>query len=545
MRFLKKYWIIITVLLLLSASFFVANKILAQFASFEVYYNCGSVGCVCPAGENCTSYPTVTNVNVPGAPVNGFETITADAADISGILNNTITAVIKNSSGTEIDREPMPNVTGNSFGASIDVSEYPADNDYFVNIIAVDNLLNNSWNEDGKYEDPAWFFHVGTPEDQQPPTGWDYRAKITVNTSEVPLAQSNFPVYVNLADMPAEFFNYVKSDGGDIRVTNSSGTGLLAMEVVAIDKPAHTGELWFKADSISDGSDYYIYCGNSSAVEPAPSSTYGSQHVWDDGGSNYFKGVWHLASGTSAIDSTLNGNNSIDFYTPPTATPGQIDGASNFYGGGLTFSGPASADKQTISFWMRGTNVSDGWQATAIADSSVGLFVTGSKLSYYFGGDHYNNTPLLNNTWYYVTITNDSGDLRFYLNGSPDGEVSYATRGGIGYFGTDELGENFAGKLDEVRFSSSVRSADWIKTEYNNQVSSSAFYTVAGEEVASGANASGFGVANLGVANIGVAGLSAVAQTVSFNVIMLASLILLIFIYFLFHGQTKSSTTNK
>jgi hypothetical protein len=36
----------------------------------------------------------------------------------------------------------------------------------------------------------------------------------------------------------------------------------------------------------------------------------------------------------------------------------------------------------------------------------------------------------------------------------------------------------FAGTLDELRVSSSVRSADWISTEYKNQSSPSTFYTV-------------------------------------------------------------------
>jgi hypothetical protein len=36
--------------------------------------------------------------------------------------------------------------------------------------------------------------------------------------------------------------------------------------------------------------------------------------------------------------------------------------------------------------------------------------------------------------------------------------------------------------VDEARISGTVRSADWIKTEYNNQYSPSTFYSVAAEE---------------------------------------------------------------
>jgi len=40
--------------------------------------------------------------------------------------------------------------------------------------------------------------------------------------------------------------------------------------------------------------------------------------------------------------------------------------------------------------------------------------------------------------------------------------------------------------LDEVRISSVILSADWIKTEYNNQSSPSTFYSYGGLENASG-----------------------------------------------------------
>jgi hypothetical protein len=46
-------------------------------------------------------------------------------------------------------------------------------------------------------------------------------------------------------------------------------------------------------------------------------------------------------------------------------------------------------------------------------------------------------------------------------------------------FGYDSAGPRFLnGALDEVRISKSTRSADWIKTEYNNQNSPSGFTTV-------------------------------------------------------------------
>jgi hypothetical protein len=164
---------------------------------------------------------------------------------------------------------------------------------------------------------------------------WVYRVKVTINNSQIPSTQTNFPVYVNLENLPAVFWSNVRSDGGDIRVTNSSGTEL-AREVVSINTNTSTGELWFKADSISDASYYYIYYGNSGETEPAANSTYGSQKVWDDGGSNYFKGVWHLPSSLS-----------LKYQTPI----GGIPTASSYY-----FSRPPSMGFDGIT----GT-VENGW----------------------------------------------------------------------------------------------------------------------------------------------------------------------------------------
>jgi len=46
----------------------------------------------------------------------------------------------------------------------------------------------------------------------------------------------------------------------------------------------------------------------------------------------------------------------------------------------------------------------------------------------------------------------------------------------IGNYGGS--GEYFGGTLDEMRISSTALSADWITTEYNNQSSTSTFYSV-------------------------------------------------------------------
>ena len=72
----------------------------------------------------------------------------------------------------------------------------------------------------------------------------------------------------------------------------------------------------------------------------------------------------------------------------------------------------------------------------------------------------------------------------FYLNGDPAGTESSAliagdsASGTIPMYGSAQI--TFIGNLDEVRVSSQVRTADWIKTEFNNQTSPSTFYGLGG-----------------------------------------------------------------
>ncbi|GAG49321.1 unnamed protein product, partial [marine sediment metagenome] len=83
---------------------------------------------------------------------------------------------------------------------------------------------------------------------------WGYRKKITIDYTKVDANLTNFPVYVNLANLGSDFFSNVKGDGGDIRITKSDGTTELPREIVAINTGAETGEIHFKADSLSSSS---------------------------------------------------------------------------------------------------------------------------------------------------------------------------------------------------------------------------------------------------------------------------------------------------
>ncbi len=154
-------------------------------------------------------------------------------------------------------------------------------------------------------------------------SNWPYRVKVTIDHTKASSTLTDFPVYLNLNNFNSNFFSHIRSDGGDVRITESDGVTEIPREVVSVNTTSSTGEVYFKASSISSATDtiFYIYYGNASATEPVASSTYGAQNVWTNG----YVGVWHLQS-TSWLDSTSNSYNGIG-YNNVSTTSGPLGNA--------------------------------------------------------------------------------------------------------------------------------------------------------------------------------------------------------------------------
>jgi len=108
---------------------------------------------------------------------------------------------------------------------------------------------------------------------------WAYRVKVTANPAK--LLDGNIPVAIDLANMPANFWSHVRSDGGDVRIT-SSGGDTIPCEVENFDATAHTGQLWLNGSQIqtspaSEAVTKYIDVDgqvNGIAIDGAGSSIY-------------------------------------------------------------------------------------------------------------------------------------------------------------------------------------------------------------------------------------------------------------------------------
>jgi len=130
--------------------------------------------------------------------------------------------------------------------------------------------------------------------------GFDYRITYTVNKSMVNGSHSQMPIGFQLNVSGLDVNTSV------VQVYLPNGTRL------AVEKEHYTdpyGLYWIGALDINDTVDYefVVYYDNSTGVEPAADSTYGSQAVWN----NNYKAVWHMNT-----DPNGDAANSIKDSTP-------------------------------------------------------------------------------------------------------------------------------------------------------------------------------------------------------------------------------------
>jgi hypothetical protein len=198
--------------------------------------------------------------------------------------------------------------------------------------------------------------------------------------------------------------------------------------------------------------------------------------------------VWHFPNGTtlSAADSTSNGN--IGTITSASAMTGQIDGAASFNGSArIDISGAASSSMSsyTVETWLERNATQPTGYGTFAARHGDGAgdqyyLVTSNGSVYRWDGFAATQT-ISANAWHHVVYTYDGTTERFYIDGAAAGSnvATLSWDPANWRFGMNTSGDHqYNGVMDEARISNTVRSADWIKTEYNNQNSPATFYTV-------------------------------------------------------------------
>jgi len=368
-----------------------------------------------------------------------------------------------------------------------------------------------------------------------------YRKAITINGGAGGLSGGPhlaFPLLVSLPN-DASLLLRVASGGKDILFRGEDAatcggplTCVLPHEIERYDTATGTLVAWVRVPSVDVGTVIYMYYGNAQVAGPTDTPA----SVWSAG----YVGVWHLKeTGSGALrefrDSSPFANHGRGgrgaAAAVPTPVAGQMglaqsfgngDGTYDFVDvgddGSLNVTGPAI----TMQAWVRHNIVKDVQHGTPPGpgipygilahkgwDTGYSLWLHGEDFQ--CPGSAANPCAITNlpgrsysartdmatgpaaGGWHQVVGSYDGANVNTYVDGvlqasvPKTGNVAPSTGEAEVFIGQGDLPENvswsgqFEGEIDEVRISNVARSADWILTEYRNQLAPAAFYAVGGE----------------------------------------------------------------
>ena len=341
-------------------------------------------------------------------------------------------------------------------------------------------------------------------------TDWTARQTLTLDNSGQTENLVDFPVLVVLDPTPVTGnIDYAKTqdNGEDLRFFASDGTAL-DYDIEAWDESGKS-YVWVKVPLITAGpgtNSITMYYGNATAVTGE-----NAEAVWSNG----FESVQLLNDNLQ--DASANSNNGTNFGS--TSSTGQVADGQQFDGidDDINLGSDASVDDifaggATVSAWINPSSWGEnnygrifdksgatlpgaGWALEVASGTQSLLFQQG------FSGGVTSwqsaNGSIGLNSWQHVAVTYDSSDPAneptFYINGVEVGKtIDGTTPTGtalsdagldlhIGNHAMDTV-RTFDGSIDDVRLSSEVRSADWIRAQHLG--SNNALVTFGGEETA-------------------------------------------------------------
>ena len=326
----------------------------------------------------------------------------------------------------------------------------------------------------------------------------------------------DFPVMIeiysdDLIHVPGSCGNKIQNiEGKDITFTLTSSNTPLNFQLDYYN--AVTGKLicWVKVPVLSaEGSptsetSLYFYYGSTKLHNP-----YNAENLstWS---SDYTR-IWHMNLDAfpattknvkvAASAHNLEGGTTVD---STNYVDGKVGKAVVLNGSTASFrSDTENSTAITISAWVKLNSI--GNEQVILTNDSIKTsnniaLTDGYKLKInasgqpvlelYKSGSLYNlqaASPLLINKWYYINGLSSGTDISLFIDGAKVGGRTGGTQrlgtGGSILVGASKQNASFLnGTLDELRIQNAVRSPEWLKTEYTNQINPSEFYTVYDEE---------------------------------------------------------------
>jgi len=334
----------------------------------------------------------------------------------------------------------------------------------FIGITAFSQASRSNWKHSGS------MFILTTPEG----------ASLPLSASE-----ANFPLLIRFNKDNFDF-SQAKSKGEDIRF--SADTKDFAYQIEEWDAAKGTASIWVKIPEIRGNSrqEIKMFWGN-----PGAKSESNGKAVFNE--SNGYLSVWHMDDTVKDEVGTLE---STDTGTTPSS--GMIGSSRHFDDGkGINCgekitSYPSGSSQHTSEAWFRAGKPNTtilAWGNDEPQGKVTMQFASPPHIymdCWFSDANVFSAGNLSINQWIHVVHTYSKGDSRIYVNGILDGvsttsEAQQAIRkNGRGSALTIKnpvrmaIGGwydnyHFIGDIDEVRISKVVRSADWVRLQYENQ----------------------------------------------------------------------------
>jgi len=346
---------------------------------------------------------------------------------------------------------------------------------------------------------------------------WPYRQAIVIDSSITTADLTDFPYMVKITDGANDVFASAQSNGNDILFTTADGSTKLPHEIEDFTTTSGSEQLiaWVKIPTLSANEDttIFMYYGHSTIA-----SQQDVENVWD---ANYVM-VQHLQESDidggagDILDSTSNNNDGTtsgmdtdDQVTGKIGGSFDFDGSDDYVDVGSAVGDIQSDTEGAISLWLKYIPQTSSNRVVSFSDSGdaysdfdiytattgrviLNIAEAGSAQLYV-----YTNTTYHDSDWHYIVVAVDSSGNAIYVDGNQITSLTYVNGdsstqkwfNSVNDIDKGSIGRRdwasptllyFDGLIDEVRISSSARSAAWIAACYNNQGSPGTYQTETG-----------------------------------------------------------------
>ena len=279
----------------------------------------------------------------------------------------------------------------------------------------------------------------------------------------------NFPLLIRFNK---DFFDFkqAKEHGEDIRFTTNDGTPL-SYQIEQWNVTDGKANIWVRIPKIRGNArqKIQVFWGNPEAMDESD-----GEKVFNK--SNGYLCVWHMTDPVKdEIGTALSKNEGT---TPVDGIIGQakhFERGQGINGGDSLQNFPSGSGSSTTEAWFRTSKLNTtilAWGKEQLRGKVMMNYRSPSHIAiqcYFADVEGKSILPL--NQWCQVVHTYNKNDSRVYINGQLDGattpllDIPSPAKLRIG--GWEKY--RFNGDIDEVRISNVVRSAKWIKLQYENQ----------------------------------------------------------------------------